>query len=589
MASQTSVGACRARLALDIKIAPCSRRRYSSIINIPRADVYRFGAATQRSTPVFRDLEWTIKANESWAVVGTGSGEKSTVFDMLMGHLRIHPAPPPPGGLYPFLSTPGTDPQKSVSIVSFAHTRAVGGAFYDYTARYGAVREEDRITLRESMFPEMVQDLKSQTRVKIEEEREVDYKLFEYLVDKMGLAHLLDLPRIALSNGQTRRARILKALLAKPRLLLLDEPLTGLDVQNRATALDVLHELHSANDPHIILGLRMHDPVPQWITHLVIVNEGIVKTGPKDSLREYQARINEQAKAARDEQLVLRQQGKPLVELKNVSVTYGPRKVLKNITWTIVQGGRYHLQGSNGSGKTTLLSLLTGDHPQSYTQLGPERHLLLFGSPRSKIATPTLHKKVGVVTPELFDAFPRRAPGMTVWEVVGTGWEGGFVSKGVHGLGADTEMSGEEEVQRRAARVREVVAALGPTAWDSDALVSPPASPASSPAAFLAPLDSLSASFAQQRFRDLPVGAQRMVLLMRAVVAYPPVVLLDEVWSGMDGRMVRAARRYLRNGGGVKAEQAVVVITHLEDEVPWGEADGVERVRLDEGVLRSVV
>jgi ABC-type molybdenum transport system ATPase subunit/photorepair protein PhrA len=50
---------------------------------------------------------------------------------------------------------------------------------------------------------------------------------FEELTDKLGLKHLLDLPLVALSNGQTRRARIVKALLEQPDILLLDEPLSG--------------------------------------------------------------------------------------------------------------------------------------------------------------------------------------------------------------------------------------------------------------------------------------------------------------------------------------------------------------------------
>lgn len=142
-----------------------------------------------------------------------------------MGHLRIHPPPQPPVGLFPFLSHSQNprDPHDCVSVVSFANKRAGGGAFYDYTARYGAVREEDRYTLRQSMFPETIDDLKSHTRVSLDS-HSIDYKLFDYLVDKMGMTALLELPHIVLSNGQTRRARILKALLDKPRLLLLDEP-----------------------------------------------------------------------------------------------------------------------------------------------------------------------------------------------------------------------------------------------------------------------------------------------------------------------------------------------------------------------------
>ncbi|KAJ7648236.1 P-loop containing nucleoside triphosphate hydrolase protein [Mycena polygramma] len=549
------------------------------VLHIPKANLYRFGDATNRATPVFCDLAWSIKPNESWAVVGSGSGEKSSMFDMLMGHLRIHPPPPPPAGLFPFLSDAAEqrDPHDCVSMVSFANRRSAGGAFYDYTARYGAVREEDRITLRQSMFPETIHDLKSQSRIAIEPPS-TDHKLFDYLVQKMGLADLLDLPRIALSNGQTRRARILKALLAKPRLLLLDEPLTGLDVENRATVQAILHELHAACNPHIIIGLRMQDAVPDWITHLAVVNDGLVKTGPKTEMLDYKDELQRVASALGEPIRTAASTpsaGEPVVEMKGVSVTYGPRKVLKNINWTIRKGQRYHLQGMNGSGKTTLLSLLTGDHPQSYTQLGPSRHLRLFGTPRPRLATPHIHAHIGVVTPELFDAFPRHAPGMSVWDVLATGFTGGFVPPGgVRGVG--TELILDEEAHR-VHRCWAVLAALGPLAWDGALTAAHAHSPH---------LHPQLRAFADTRFRDLPVGAQRMVLLMRALVGRCALVLLDEVWSGMDARMVAAARAYLR-GGGLGPEQAVVVVTHLADEVPWGDRDRVVRVVLRDGELEG--
>ncbi|KAJ6493285.1 P-loop containing nucleoside triphosphate hydrolase protein [Mycena sanguinolenta] len=576
------------------------------VLNIPKANVYRFGDANSLSTPVFRDLEWSVKVNESWAVVGSGSGEKSSAFDMLMGNLRIHPPPPPPLGLFPFLAARDLDPHRSLALVSFANKRTIGGAFYDYTARYGAVRDEDRITLRQSMFPEMIDDLKARTRISLDPPATTEQKeLFENLVERMGLGSLLDLPRIALSNGQTRRARILKALLGKPRLLLLDEPLTGLDVENRAAVLKILQELHAACDPHIIIGLRMQDAVPDWITHLAVVGAGQVRTGSKDAMMQYKVQILEQ-NARKDDAASAQTQsgpstktaGEPVVEMKNVSVTYGPRRVLKNITWMIRKGERYHLQGANGSGKTTLLSLLTGDHPQSYTQRpsSPEsaRHLLLFNTPRHRLATPHIHARIGLFTPELFDAFPRRSPGMSVWEAIGTGFHGGFVSLGRDGLGT-TDASGrelsEEERRWRVGRCWSVLEALGPGAGRWGAASEPSASSSAShipaPPSGTEPDPTLLA-FAQAKFPSLPVGAQRMALLMRALVGRPPLVLLDEVWSGMDEGMVRTAHAYLRRGGeegGVTGEQAVVVVTHLEEEVPWGPRDGVRRVLLRDGEL----
>ena len=145
--------------------------------------------------------------------------------------MRIAPPPPPPGGLFPFLSNPARDAHAAISLVSFAHRPgSAGSAFYDYTARYGAVREEDRITLRESMFGECdFLNLRPKGRVSKSPEQlaadRVKKAIFDELSAKLGLSSL-NLPLVALSNGQTRRARIVKAILGQPELLLLDEPLS---------------------------------------------------------------------------------------------------------------------------------------------------------------------------------------------------------------------------------------------------------------------------------------------------------------------------------------------------------------------------
>ena len=56
----------------------------------------------------------------------------------------------------------------------------------------------------------------------------------------------------------------------------------------------------------------------------------------------------------------------------------------------------------------------------------------------------------------------------------------------------------------------------------------------------------------QRLFAALPAGAQNMVLLMHALAGHPPLVLLDEVWCGMDEGMVRAARANFGGGGNLK-------------------------------------
>ncbi|ESK94689.1 hypothetical protein Moror_14325 [Moniliophthora roreri MCA 2997] len=585
----------------------------STIISIPKADIYSFGATRDR--PIFTDVEWTVRDKESWAIVGTGSGEKNLLFQTLLGHFRISPYPP--GALFPFLKT--QDPTSAITTVSFTHRprSSTNTDFYDYSARYGAVHEEDKITLRQSLYTSLgiANDPFSKDTTP-EEHRmsEEDKRLLHDLAESMGLSPFMDLPIIALSNGQTRRARILKAVLRKPKveLLILDEPLTGLDIQTRPKLLSLLHELHASASPRILLGLRTHDDIPTWITNVALVGGRRVISGTRDEylqgkLADSKYKLFGTGFEPLSTKVTEKKTGEVIVDMKNVRLEYSGRKVLKDINWQIRQGERWHLQGENGSGKTSLLAIMIGDHPQSYTQSPncytssaegnsnpSERHLKLFSNQRRSIPTPHLQSgsMIGVVSPEIFDAFPRR-PGMLVWDVVGTGFDGGYVprgSKGVgiglgegkrYGIGKIREfVEGGEEERWRIQRMWEVLTSLGPGAWVSHPDVKTARAKAE--------------EFSKRPFVSLSVGEQRMVLLMRALVARPRLLLLDEVWSGMDEGMLRAARSYLRGDGtlegtGVDDEQAVVLITHWEQEVPWRKDDGLKTFRLVNGEGREVL
>ncbi|QRW25325.1 TCP-1/cpn60 chaperonin family (T-complex protein 1) [Rhizoctonia solani] len=288
------------------------------------------------------------------------------------------------GGLYPFLVASGRDPHDLIAHVSFAPQRlASGGAFYDFTARYGAVREEDRMTLRESLGT-------------------VD----ESLAETLDLKRLLDLPLVALSNGQTRRARILQALMRNPapEVLVLTEPLTGLDVEHRPRLLKLLHDLHIKRAPRVIMTLRGQDPVPDWATHIIRAENGKIIVGERSQMvSKHSKRDHKPNDGYKGDPHKI---GKPIVEIVGLNIAYHERKILTNVNWTIREGERWHLKGPNGSGKTTLLAMITGDHPQSYSQ--PASSLRLFSKPRRSIPTTTLQRRIGLISPEQYNAFPRR-------------------------------------------------------------------------------------------------------------------------------------------------------------------------------------
>ena len=158
-----------------------------------------------------------------------------------------------------------------------------------------------------------------------------------------------------------------------------------------------------------------------------------------------------------------------------------------------------------------------------------------------------------------------------MWEAIGTGFDGGFVPMGTRGVGIGLNGTLTPEEQHwREERIHAVLAGLGPHTWGKEEGNETPE------------------AFAGRLFSDLSAGEQSVVLLMRALVGQPPMVLLDEVWAGMDEGMVEAARAFLRHQDGVTDDQAVVVISHWESEVPWTNEDGVKRFRLENGVGRQI-
>ncbi|GAB3505916.1 ATP-binding cassette domain-containing protein [Spirosoma knui] len=438
------------------------------------------------------DITFQLRPHECWAVVGaTGSG-KTLLLQTLAGQFPVHPD----------TLTRRTRPE-FVAFKEESHQFSYSGLFYQQ--RYQATMTEDRNgdkmpTLRDYL-------------------RYGDSPENEALIQRLGLDTLLPMPFLTLSNGQTRKARIGKALLRHPDVLLLDNPFVGLDHGFRAQLTDWLSEL--VRHGMTLMLVTDQNNIPDFVTHIVELDQGRIQwTGPKEAYT-FQPPVG-----AHPNVPVLQTPPKPVdfseaFILSDVTVRYGDTVVLADINWTVRAGERWCLLGPNGAGKSVLLSLLYGDHPQAYAN-----QINVFGYRRGKAGESIwdVKRRIGFVSPELHLYFPQH---LSVRQVILTGLTDTLTVPNRVSSDADADLT-------------QLLSYFG------------------------------LAETIDRPFGTLSTGEQRLVLLIRAILKNPPVLLLDEPFQALDVRSVELARILIDS----LPSKTILFITHDQGELP----DSVNRL-----------
>ncbi|KAK4574887.1 hypothetical protein LTR86_001729 [Recurvomyces mirabilis] len=590
------------------------------IIHIDNATLYRQYPSTNEkpgsNPPLLSSLNFSLPSEKSstnaqnWSVISPSSLARTTFLQALAGQ---HICVPPTARTYPYLSDISQSPQHAIKYVGFDAERgsSVGGT--SVRGAYLSARYESR---REETDFSVLDYLTGHTELNALEASmtEQDRNSLDEVTEQLNLRQLLKMPVANLSNGQTRRARIAKALMAKPEILLLDGPFMGLDPNTLRMMSGVLRRLAERQQPRLVMSLRPADGVPSWVSHLVIVDQAlnVLVQGPKHDLVEptiptEAATILHAAQSAastRDERKYSRDgfqrdspplsPGDALVEMQGVKVAYGDKVVLGDwsqdhddtsrpgLWWSLHRGQRYAILGPNGSGKTTMLSLITSDHPQTYSL-----PIKLFG--RSRLPGPgqpgislfELQQRMGHSSPEVHAFFPKQ---LTVRRALESAWSDAPLAKPKPPPGAK---------ERVDACLRWFERELNPR-WHNKAAAGVTGEDGAKNSTTEANSDLTWAT--SMIFRDLSFSNQRLILFIRAIVAEPDLVILDEALSGIDEATRDKALLFLSQGEnmirstevgehgqitesrqgksghvtvqGLSPQQALLVISHSKEDVP---------------------
>ena len=350
-------------------------------------------------------------------------------------------------------------------------------------------------------------------------------QLQRHLYDLFHMEPLLDKYVITLSSGELRKFQLTKTLFANPSLLIMDNPFIGLDAETRDQLKELLQLLAEKQRLDIILILSKTDDIPTFVSEVIELRNG--KILPPCSREEYYNRQlpippHVLSKERQEAILALPYQDNDyhtdeVIKMQQVSIRYGERTILNNLDWTVRNGERWALSGQNGSGKSTLLSLVCADNPQSYAC-----DITLFDRPRgSGESIWDIKKHIGYVSPEMHRSYQRDLPAIRI------------VASGLKdSVGLYVKPNEEEYTICR----------------------------------FWMDIFGLENMY-NRTFMKLSSGEQRLVLLARAFVKDPQLLILDEPLHGLDLWNRRRVKDIIETFC-QRRNKTMVMVTHYEEELP---------------------
>ena len=329
-----------------------------------------------------------------------------------------------------------------------------------------------------------------------------------------------------LSSGEMRRLFIARALLRTERLLILDEPFEGLDRHHRHHLTKLLEATIAASHQLVLVTHHLQN-IPAGITRVITLKAGqVIAEGERTEMldSERRQRLFTPRPAIWAAPLAAPQPSPPphgpfreIIRFNKVTIHYGHQVVVRDLSWRVRAGEHWALSGPNGAGKSTLLSMIAGDHPQAYAN-----EIYLFGRRRgSGESIWEIKRHIGIVSAEMHRRYHRR---VIVADAVASGF---FDSVGLY--------------HRCSPAQRQQV-----TTW----------------------LQRLGIEHLRTRpLATLSYGQQRLVLIARAMIKRPALLILDEPCQGLDPVQRRRVIAAIDQIGRSHSAQ-IIYVSHRAHEIP---------------------
>ncbi len=463
------------------------------------------------NAPILHDLTWRLERGAHFAILGGNGAGKSTFLRLIAG--LIWPRPHD-SRFYHFAGARTWSPLRArpqIALLSPEIQERFARQTRDGIDGERGWQIDARTAVTAGLFGS---ELLHQTPSATQKQR------VESVLEELEIADLAQRPLQTLSQGQLRRVLLARALVSRPKLLLLDEACSGLDAASRAEMLETIENLAQSGQTTIGITTHRQSEIVASIRGVFTLENG---------------RFIEKSPAPRREKtavvaLAPPGQNSELIRLENAAVFLDGAPVLRDLNWRMRRGQHFALEGKNGSGKTTFLRLLRGE-------LFPARggKIVRFGVDKLQ-SRAAIGRHIALLSPALQAIY---GDAISVETAVASGFFDSF--------GVLSEISPAQ--REKVARILEIC--------------------------------TLS-DFSKRSFARLSYGERRRVLLARALVGAPQILLLDEALDGLDASSRQQFHAILAR---VAAHGTHLIVTshHEADYPPFL----THRLRLEAGEIAA--